>query len=64
MALPPLGATTIGYLTQSLLVEYATLTLLAALALLVYLPIVKIQGESLARHEQTILEAVSKDLEV
>jgi predicted permease len=64
MALPPLGATTIGYLTQSLLVEYATLTLLAALALLVYLPIVKIQGESLARHERTILEAVSKDLEV
>jgi hypothetical protein len=63
MALPPLAATAIGYLTQSLLVEYGTLALFASFALLVYFPIVKMQGESLAREERTILEAVSKDLE-
>lgn len=64
MALPPLAVTVIGYLTQSLLVEYGTLALLAVFALLVYFPIVKVQAESLARNERTILEVVSKDLEV
>lgn len=64
MALPPLAVTVIGYLTQSLLVEYGTLALLAVFALLVYFPTVKVQGESLARNERTILEVVSKDLEV
>jgi hypothetical protein len=64
MALPPLAAIAIGYLTRSLLVEYVTLASFAAFALLVYFPIVRMQGDSLERHERTILETVSKDLEV
>ncbi|HKZ01354.1 MAG TPA: hypothetical protein VJ180_03900 [Pyrinomonadaceae bacterium] len=64
MALPPLAATAIGYITRSLLVEYVTLASFAAFALLIYFPIVRMQGNSLERHERTILETVSKDLEI
>ena len=63
MALPPLGAVAAGYLSRSLFVEYVTLALLAALALLLYFPLVNFQGRSLERHEREILDAVSKDLE-
>jgi predicted permease len=64
MALPPLAATAVGYLSQSLLVEYVTLALFAAFAFLIYFPIVRKQGNLLERHERTILETVSKDLEI
>ncbi len=63
MASPPLAAVAAGYLSRSLFVEYVTLALLAALALLLYFPLVNFQGRSLERHEREILEAVSKDLE-
>jgi hypothetical protein len=63
MALPPLAAVAAGYLSRSLFVEYVTLALLAALALLLYFPLVNFQGRSLERHEREILDAVSKDLE-
>jgi len=63
MALPPLVATAVGYLSHSLLLEYVTLALFAAFSLLVYFPVVKMQGHSLERHEREVLEAVSKDLE-
>jgi hypothetical protein len=63
MALPPLAATAVGYLSHSLLLEYVTLALFAAFSLLVYFPVVKMQGHSLERHEREVLEAVSKDLE-
>jgi hypothetical protein len=64
MAMIPVAVVAVGYLTQSLLLEYVTLVLLAAIFLLAYFPIIKVQGESLARNELTILEVVSKDLEV
>lgn len=63
MAAPPLVATIIGYLSRSLLLEYVTLGLFALCALLVYFPVVRMQGRSLERHERDVLEAVSKELE-
>ena len=59
LALPPLAATAAGFVAQSLLVEYATLTTLAALALGFYLLLINAQGSSLERRELEILEAVN-----
>ena len=59
LALPPLAATAAGYIAQSLLVEYVTLAVLAALALGFYLLLINAQGDSLQRRELEILEAVN-----
>jgi hypothetical protein len=64
MTLPPLAAVVVGYSTQSLLLEYATLALFAGLALALYFPLVAAQGRSLERHEHEILEVVGKDADV
>jgi hypothetical protein len=58
LALPPLAAVAAGYLSESLLVEYATLATLAGLALVFYLLVINVQGRSLERREVEILEAV------
>ncbi len=58
LALPPLAATAAGFLAQSLLVEYATLALLAAIAIGFYLLLIGAQGRSLEQREVEILEAV------
>ena len=59
LALPPLAATAAGYVAQSLLIEYATLAVLAVLAIGFYLLLLKTQGESLRQRELEILEAVN-----
>jgi hypothetical protein len=59
LALPPLAATAAGYVAQSLLVEYATLGVLAALSMGFYLVILNTQAESLQRREIEILETVN-----
>jgi hypothetical protein len=59
LALPPLAATAAGYLTQSLLIEYVTLAILAALAIGFYLLMIGAQGGSLVQRELEILEAVN-----
>lgn len=59
LALPPLAATAAGYVAQSLLVEYVTLAVLAALSLGFYLLLISAQGSSLQRRELEILEAVN-----
>jgi len=59
LALPPLAATATGYVAQSLLVEYVTLAVLAALAPGFYLLLINAQGDSLQRRELEILEAVN-----
>jgi hypothetical protein len=59
LALPPLAATAAGYIAQSLLIEYATLALLAALSIGFYLVTINAQGESLQQRELEILEAVN-----
>jgi hypothetical protein len=59
LALPPVAATAAGYVAQSLLVEYVTLAVLAALSLGFYLLLISAQGSSLQRRELEILEAVN-----
>ena len=59
LAIPPVAATAAGVIAQSLLIEYATLALLAALSIGVYLLVIDSQGESLQRREMDILEAVN-----
>jgi hypothetical protein len=61
MAVPPLTAVLAGYYSHSLLIEYVTLAVFAAMALLLYFPIIKVQGRSLERRERDVLEAVNKD---
>lgn len=58
LALPPFAAVAAGYLTQSFVIEYVTLSLCATLALGSYLLIIGSQGESLQRQEANILEVV------
>jgi predicted permease len=58
LALPPLAAVAAGYLTQSLLIEYVTLSLLAVICLGLYVLVIGSQGELLARREVEVLETV------
>lgn len=58
LALAPLASVAAGFVAQSLLVEYVTLGVLAALSIGFYLMIIASQGESLQRRELEILEAV------
>lgn len=60
MTLPPLAAVAAGYIAQSLLVEYATLALLAALTIALYLVSLEAQAESFEKRELRILEAVTE----
>jgi hypothetical protein len=64
MTLPPLIATGAAYFADSSLIGYATLALFAGLALALYLPVVTLQGRSLARQEQEILQVVGKEADV
>jgi hypothetical protein len=58
LALPPLGATLAGYFMRSLTIEYATLASMAALSVILYFLVVRVQGLSLERREIDVLEAV------
>jgi hypothetical protein len=59
LALVPLAAAAVGYLAQSLLIEYVTLAILAVLFAGFYLLAIKAQGDSLQQMELEILEAVN-----
>jgi membrane protein implicated in regulation of membrane protease activity len=59
LTLAPLAATAAGYVAQSLLIEYVTLAVLAALSIAFYLFVIDSQGDSLQRRELEILEAVN-----
>jgi hypothetical protein len=59
LALAPLAAAAAGYVAQSLVIEYVTLAVLAALSVGFYLMMIETQGESLMKREQEILEAVT-----
>jgi hypothetical protein len=59
LAIPPLAATAAGYVAQSLLVEYVTLAVLAALFFVLYWLVIGAQGESLQRREVEMLAAVN-----
>ena len=59
LTLAPLAATAAGYVAQSLLIEYVTLAVLAALAISFYLFVIDSQGDALQRRELEVLEAVN-----
>lgn len=63
LALPPGFATIAGFYTESTVVEFLTLSALAALSVAIYLIAVRHQGESLAHREIEILEAVREPTE-
>ena len=58
LATPPFVSAAAGYLTQSLVIEYATLALFATLWVCSYLLLIDLQGRALQRREVEILEAV------
>ena len=59
LALPPVAAVAAGFVTQNLLVEYATLATLAVLAIGLYLLMLKAQGDLLQQKERDILAVVT-----
>jgi ABC-2 family transporter protein len=58
LSLPPLLATLVGYLTQSLVNEYLALLVLSLLSVGLYFAIINVHGRTLARREIDILDAV------
>ncbi len=58
LALPPLASVAAGFVAESLLVEYVTLAILAALSIGFYLMMIGSQGESLQQRELEVLEIV------
>lgn len=58
LAITPVTATLVGYLTRSLLIEYLTLALLTLIAIGIYTLAINVHGRTLARREIEILEAV------
>lgn len=58
LSISPLASITAGYFTQSLTIEYVTLTLFASLAVCSYMLLIDLQGRALQRREVEILEAV------
>jgi hypothetical protein len=60
LSIPPLAAASAAYLSQSLLIEYATLLILAAFSVALYALSIGSQGELLQRREIEILEAVQE----
>jgi ABC-2 family transporter protein len=58
LSLPPLLATLVGYLTQSLVNEYLALLVLSLLSVGLYFAIINLHGRTLARREIEILDAV------
>ncbi|MEP6636211.1 MAG: hypothetical protein ABJB97_05755 [Acidobacteriota bacterium] len=63
LALPPLAATAAGYLAQSRMVEYATLALLAVIAIGFYGLLISAQGRALEQREVEILDAVREPID-
>jgi hypothetical protein len=59
LGIPPLAAVAAGFIAQSLMVEYATLAVLALLSIGLYVVVIQSQGEALQRRELEILEAVT-----
>ena len=59
LGIPPLAAVAAGFIAQSLLVEYATLAVLALLSMGLYLIVIQSQGETLQKRELDVLQAVT-----
>jgi len=60
LALPPLAATLVGYVTASLILEYATLAAIALILIGIYFFVINAQGRALERREIQILEVIKE----
>jgi hypothetical protein len=60
LAIPPLVATLVGYVTANLLLEYATLAAIALILVGLYFLVITSQGRALERRELEILEAIKE----
>ena len=60
LAMPPMAATLIGYATESLILEYATLAAIALILIGIYFFVINAQGRALERREIQILEAIKE----
>ena len=60
LALPPLTATLVGYVTTSLILEYATLAAIALILIGIYFFVINAQGRALERREVQILEVIKE----
>ncbi len=60
LALPPLLATVVGFVTGSILLEYATLAAFALILIGIYLFVINAQGRALERREIEILDVVKE----
>jgi hypothetical protein len=60
LALPPLTATLVGYVTASLILEYATLAAIALILIGIYFLVINTQGRALERREIQILEVIKE----
>ena len=58
LAVPPVSATIVGYVSRNLLYEYLTLALFALVSVGIYFALLNLHGRTLARREIEILEAV------
>ena len=63
LAMPPMFATVVGYVSRNLFYEYLTLTLFALVSVGIYFALLNLHGRTLARREIEILEAVREPTE-
>ena len=60
LAVPPLAATLVGYVTASMILEYATLAAIALILIGIYFFVINAQGRALSRREIQILDAIKE----
>jgi len=60
LGVPPLAATLVGYVTASMILEYATLAAIALILIGIYFFVINAQGRALERREIQILEAIKE----
>jgi hypothetical protein len=60
LAVPPFAATLVGYITASLILEYATLAAIALILIGIYFFVINAQGRALSRREIQILDAIKE----
>jgi len=60
LALPPLAATMVAYVTTSRILEYATLAAIALILIGIYFFVINAQGRALSRREIQILDAIKE----
>jgi len=63
LALPPLFATFVGYITESVVNQYLTMLALTLMSLGLYYAFINVHGRSLAKREIEILEAIREPMD-